>query len=838
MSTFHLVLNRILLVIITVFSLFQVESVKAQKQFIFDEIRTISRDSQGLIIKERDINGNLLREYQFPNASEDSLPLLNTKIASDTNKNYSVKTIDNGLELSNGISRHLLKLPENFNINNFSLISSIDFNRDGKNDIGLIYASKKKKLLSVIENLTDSTLKTSNNVFISKVIKRKRKKGKSKFIKIGNTDDETAIGQLKNNKIIFYGVKRNNKSRKLKFHTCVYPCKRLRKKKVFGKVDLAGAISPVVIDDGKGNKLLSIAVTKDAQTKLHILSKKGRVLSSHSIPNGIQILGGRINSDKSVSIQGIQEADGSKYAIRAIIKTAGSETDFTIQNKFILNSTEEVLFNSLGISNGKISGVSNIPTENPELPKRIFTPQSLPPEIAPPDSLPPDILPPQPLPPEVPLSPPGTAAVMAFPGAEGAGASTSHGRGGNVIAVTSLADSGKGTLREALEAEGARIVIFKVGGEIKLNSPLVISNPNIMIAGQSAPGDGIAISGHQLIISTHDVVLRYLRFRTDGYVQGEKNQIDSIEIWPNYPWNPFKGDWAYNIVIDQCSVSWASDENISTNGLVRDTTVQWSIISEGLHQIPGSGRGMILSPLSKNISIHHNLFAHNPQRNPLSRGASSFDFRNNVIYNWRYAGISLEAGWEPYKDSFTVANIVANYFKKGLDLGDPETRFHRELPNLSRIFVSGNYGPRRESDSMDDWLLTSDQGEWTSVAPEKFRSKGEFNFPLIKTTSAKVAYEEVLAKVGARKPKIDAVDERIINSTRSGTGKVINVNISEVGGMPKYKNGNVLVDSDNDGMPDEWEIKNGLNVKVDDSSADTDGNGYSNIEDYLNFKTF
>jgi pectate lyase len=427
----------------------------------------------------------------------------------------------------------------------------------------------------------------------------------------------------------------------------------------------------------------------------------------------------------------------------------------------------------------------------------------------------------------------------AFPGAQGNGAQTKHGRGGLIIPVTTLADSGVGSLREALEnVTGSRIVIFKVGGRINLVKPIVIKNPYIMIAGQSAPGDGIMITGHQLIISTHDVVIRYLRFRPDGMVQGDAQEIDGIEIWPNHPWNPYEGAYAYNIVVDHCSVSWASDENISTNGLVRDVTFQWNIVSEGLHQLAGYGRGIILSPLSERISIHHNLLAHNPQRNPLSRGATSFDFRNNVVYNWKYAGTHLQNGWEPYHNNNTSANIVGNYFKQGPDLANAEVKLTDPLGANTKIYVSGNIGPRRSSDNMDDWLITSNNGNWWNLALATFKILTPFNFANVTTTTANTAYTEVLANAGARLPKLDVVDTRIINETLNGTGKVLQVNVEEVGGYPTMSSGTTLPDTDNDGIPDSFEISNGLNhLDSDDGNLDKDNDGYTNIEEYLNGTT-
>jgi pectate lyase len=426
--------------------------------------------------------------------------------------------------------------------------------------------------------------------------------------------------------------------------------------------------------------------------------------------------------------------------------------------------------------------------------------------------------------------------LRAFPSAEGAGAYTTHGRGGEIIEVTTLRDSRRrGSLRYATErARGPRIVVFRVGGEIKLKEPLIIKNPNIMIAGQSAPGSGITITGHQLVIATSDVVLRHLRIRPDGYVSGVKNEIDGIEIWPGWPNNPYISKEIYNIIIDHCSVSWASDENISINGNVKDTTIQWSIISEGLHQIPGTGRGMLLSPKAKNISIHHNLFANNAQRNILSKGASSFDFRNNIIYNWKFAGTQFERGWWPYENEITIANLVGNFYKRGPDFANPEARISYDLPKDSKIYVDDNDGKEVPT---EDWKLITLNGSFEKTAPLNYKSTSQFDFPWISTLKGASTFKEVLSEVGATLPYIDEIDQRILNETSSGTGSVPSNNINDRGGYPNYKTTYVSrrYDIDRDGISTEYEIQKGFNpFNHLDGNRDADGDGYTNVEEFLN----
>ena len=220
-----------------------------------------------------------------------------------------------------------------------------------------------------------------------------------------------------------------------------------------------------------------------------------------------------------------------------------------------------------------------------------------------------------------------------FPGAEGFGSKTRAGRGGKVIEVTSLADSGPGTLREALEDPNPRIIVFRVGGLIEIDEPFYIRYPFVTIAGQTAPGDGITIKNGGITILTHDILLQSLRVRpgAEGKSVGKDN--DSIGILGP----KFAGD-SYNIVLDHISVSWAEDENISIYEGPSNITVSWSIISEGLnksrHQEGEHSTGLLIGDRADKVSVHHNIFAHNEQRNPMNKNGGTLDIRNNVIYNW------------------------------------------------------------------------------------------------------------------------------------------------------------------------------------------------------------
>ena len=426
-----------------------------------------------------------------------------------------------------------------------------------------------------------------------------------------------------------------------------------------------------------------------------------------------------------------------------------------------------------------------------------------------------------------------SATLPAFPGAEGAGSHTIHGRGGAVLEVTNLQDAGQGSLRAAVESKGARIIVFRVGGNIVLQSPLVIANPYLMIAGQTAPGDGVVLSGSQVVVATHDVVIRYLRVRSDGYISDQKKEIDGISIWPNWPWDPYLGDEAYNIIIDHSSISWASDENICTSGRVRDVTIQWNIISEGVNRQGRFGKGLLISDGSKNISIHHNLFAHNDQRNPLTTGDTSADVVNNVIYNWGHSASVSQGGSGKYSNLPSNANFVGNYYKRGVDLASLEIWLNKNLTAKSQFYVRGNIGPRRLTDDVDNWSITG--GTWNTPAPVIYKSQKPIRFPPITTSSAEDAYLVVLANSGATLPDRDLVDQRIVKDVRNGTGKLIQKNIDEVGGFPSYQSGVPEVDKDHDGMPDHWEVKYRFNpTNPADRNGDADQDGYTNVEEYLN----
>jgi hypothetical protein len=399
------------------------------------------------------------------------------------------------------------------------------------------------------------------------------------------------------------------------------------------------------------------------------------------------------------------------------------------------------------------------------------------------------------------------AGTPAFPGAEGFGAETPGGRGGRVILVTNLNDAGSGSFRAACEARGPRIVVFRVGGIIDLKTNVKVVNPDITIAAQTAPGDGICLRDHQIIIDTHDVILRYLRSRP-GDISGE--EVDAISIAGS----------SRNVIADHCSATWSVDECLSPSGGISDVTVQWCLIAEGLdhslHKKGPHGYGSLVRA-SGGLSLHHNLWAHNPGRNPRlgdNYGRPpfpTFDVRNNVIYD--YGGPSVTG-------DRLEANYVNNYIQPGPSTKRRETIGPTPTAVL-KFYLDGND------------LAGKITGDLFARMDNVAIVAKPFDAPKVRTVSAAEAYPMVLADVGATVPLRDAVDARIIADVRNGTGHFVDSQ-KQVGGWPEYKSAPAPADSDGDGIPDEWERAHGLNPKDPNDAAKLLPSGYTALEEYVN----
>ncbi|HPE58639.1 MAG TPA: T9SS type A sorting domain-containing protein [Bacteroidales bacterium] len=433
----------------------------------------------------------------------------------------------------------------------------------------------------------------------------------------------------------------------------------------------------------------------------------------------------------------------------------------------------------------------------------------------------------------------------AFPGAGGFGKYVTGGRGGRVIYVTTLEDNNnEGSLRYAINQSGARIIMFKVGGTIRLTSPLKIQNDNVTIAGQSAPGDGITLRDYTVTIEADNVIIRFIRFRL-----GDVTQYADDAIW---------GRDHKNIILDHCSMSWAIDECVSFYDN-ENFTLQWCIISEALvnsyHSKGPHGYGGIWG--GHKVSFHHNLFAHNDSRNPRFCGSrytntqedERVDFRNNVIYNW---GANNVYGGEGGR-----YNMVNNYYKAGPASANRSRIIQpyaddgsnaQPAGTYGKFYLAGNITTASDPVSENNWLGVYLHSSFTSyasgVTKDDIKSDTEFETGEVTTHTASQAFEKVVLFAGACLAQ-DSVDMRIAHETETGTvtytdggngstNGLIDTQ-SAVGGWPVLKTGEAPTDTDEDGMPDSWETNNGLNKNdPGDAQLKTVDGLYPNVEVYIN----
>lgn len=419
---------------------------------------------------------------------------------------------------------------------------------------------------------------------------------------------------------------------------------------------------------------------------------------------------------------------------------------------------------------------------------------------------------------------PAHGMIPAFPGAEGAGRYATGGRGGRVIAVTNLADSGPGSLRAAVMEKGPRIVVFRVAGTIPLQSKLRIGTGDITIAGQSAPGGGICLKNLGIdLTGSRNVIIRHLRIRPGD---GRGEELDAIS-----------GSACSNVIIDHCSASWSVDETVSIYKS-RRVTVQWCIISESLyksaHHKGNHGYGGIWG--GTDASWHHNLIAHHTSRNPrFAAGERNLDFRNNFIFNWGFNSI--------YGGENSEVNIVANFFRPGPATNDDcATRILDASAKKSRWYLWGNVVDGAPGVERDNWEGVFKP--WTDDH-KKVRASKRFPCEPIRTMTAWEAADAVLENAGATLPVRDSVDRRVVAEAASGRAKSgssyrgggngIIDHPGDVGGWPNLRPASAPPDSDGDGIPDAWERKWGFDPEDPaDGNRDADSDGYTNVEEFLN----
>lgn len=458
----------------------------------------------------------------------------------------------------------------------------------------------------------------------------------------------------------------------------------------------------------------------------------------------------------------------------------------------------------------------------------------------------------------------------AFPGAEGYGRYVTGGRGGAVYHVTSLADDGSaGTLRWALGQNGTKTIVFDVSGTIHLNSELSVSKGNVTIAGQTAPGDGICVADYPMSLKSNSIIVRYMRFRL-GNKHVTENGADG--------WDGFGGfdhrDW----MIDHCSVSWSIDECLSVLGNV-NTTVQWCIVS---HSLVNSGHSKGAHGYGGNwggdhASFHHNLMAHHVSREPrlgprpTTQLREHMDMRNNVFYNW--------AGNGCYGGEGMNVNIVNNYYKPGPATMTRNARIQKRIAAIGvrtneyvttypdyapalhlwgKLYVTGNYNPKHSDVSNDNWTYgiydqidaSGNDGTYTSVTKDTIRLSEPLALTVTTTHTARQAYERVLNYAGCSLSR-DSYDAEIVSDTRNGeashkgsgleSGQINSQDDLKPAGAgsdwsawPTLHSTQAPLDTDGDGMPDEWETSHGLNPNDANDGKQIASDGYTYLEHYLN----
>jgi hypothetical protein len=437
-----------------------------------------------------------------------------------------------------------------------------------------------------------------------------------------------------------------------------------------------------------------------------------------------------------------------------------------------------------------------------------------------------------------------SAQLPAFPGAEGPGANASGGRGGDVYHVTNLLDDHDGTIPGSMRyglataPAGGRTIVFDIGGTLNLvadvhNSThtwLRSGKGNITIAGQTAPGPGITITGQGAKLSGNNWILRHMKFRP-GQDQSRPGTLTNDGI----------GNNLQNSVIDHVSVSWADDEGLSSTDAVDNTTVQYSVIGEGLNYNDHSFGSLISSEVDDaQLAYHHNLFIHNRSRNPrlgseAGTGAIT-SFTNNVVYNWfGRAGYSITG-----RPSRT--NFLSNYYIAGTNTRGTDDVFYSPDQNTIIFHDATNRVDMNKNGSVDGVVFGFSGQQFSGSYQE---ASTPFDVPSGHVQSSPDAVNQILDYVGAQWWDRDPIDNRLTDDVRNGTGFTIN-NITNAPQDPNYtydSEGYPIYgvtersedfDIDEDGMPDAWEVKHGLDPNSPDNNGDFDNDGYTNLEEYIN----
>ncbi len=441
----------------------------------------------------------------------------------------------------------------------------------------------------------------------------------------------------------------------------------------------------------------------------------------------------------------------------------------------------------------------------------------------------------------------------AFPEARGPGALSVGGRNGRVTYVTNLNASGPESFRAACEAQGRRIIVFKVSGIIEVKKPIVIKHPYVTIAGQTAPAGGILLKGHNLVIQTHDVILRFIRIRTGRRDDFGNQEGDCLVL---------TGD-CHNVIVDHCSFSWSNDENVSiwqTGPVIRNITFSWNLIAEGLSYKHASC-GMLIGGSGGNagvekLLINNNLFMSCKNRMPELK-CKTVRLVNNIIYNWGW--------WATGIHGRVDADIVANKYVRGPSTyawphSDPEANYpvwlRTDRPSTATgrernasIYFDENIWPNNNGDrGKDNWNMIVEAPVWKVIHERPDKKKYRRNSILTMYVYCPVSPVEkldeiLLSDVGASRrldekgnwqSNRDSVDIRLIEEYKNRKGQ-IPLDENKVGGFPDIPENTGCKSSAGDGVPDKWKLKYGFDPHESlANNQDTNGDGYTDIEEFLN----
>lgn len=389
---------------------------------------------------------------------------------------------------------------------------------------------------------------------------------------------------------------------------------------------------------------------------------------------------------------------------------------------------------------------------------------------------------------------------LAFPGAEGFGAYATGGRGGTVVHVTNLNASGPGSLADAV-SQPNRTVVFDVGGVIDITGQNLTIASNLTIAGQTAPGEGITIYGGRVIMSnSSNVIMRYIRMRGSISMPEDKCTLTM--------------DYCDNVILDHCSISWGRWDNVHIKD-ASNITYQNCIISEGIEP----QRFGAITDGTRNWTISHCLWTNNKSRNPKMK--CYLQYYNNVVYNYGIGIVGGHSAADNYQD------VMNNYFITGPSSGS-SNKYFDQWTETDHLYSTGNYTDDNRDGKLNGRLLTDYNGA-TPMQQPNLKCQAPMNLE-----PAEDAFHAVMEHAGASRVR-DSHDLRIIEQLASlGTKGAFIANEQDVGGIGTLAGADAPADSDGDGMPDEWEKANGTDPDKADANGDADGNGYTNIEDYVN----